>query len=141
MVYRAGHRHTAVLRITTDHVRYPLLDDEMVAFSGGVPSRLKVKGQRLRYFFKYALRDLLPREVLTKTKHGFGLPFGLWMRDDARLHELARDSLNQLLGRRWVNPGYVDMLWQRQGAEHATYYGDMIWVLMMLEQWLESHGH
>ncbi|MGF1616072.1 MAG: asparagine synthetase B family protein [Gammaproteobacteria bacterium] len=123
------------------HVRYPLLDDEMVAFSGGVPSRLKVKGQRLRYFFKYALRDLLPREVLTKTKHGFGLPFGLWMRDDARLHELARDSLNQLLGRGWVNPRYVDMLWQRHGAEHATYYGDMIWVLMMLEQWLESHGH
>lgn len=122
------------------NVRYPLLDDEMLEFSGRVPPNLKVKRRQLRYFFKYAVRDLLPREVLTKTKHGFGLPFGLWIRDDARLHELARESLNRLLGRGLVNPTYVDGLWERHRSEHATYYGDMIWVLMMLEQWFEAHG-
>ena len=132
---------TRMCELAGVNVRYPLLDDDLVEFSGRVSPKLKVKGQRLRYFFKYAVRDRLPRAVLTKTKHGFGLPFGLWMRDDARLHDLAQGSVNRLRGRGLVNPGYLDWLWQRHGSEHAAYYGDMIWVLLMLEQWLENHGH
>ncbi len=42
-------------------VRYPLLDDEMVEFSGEVPPDWKVKGQYLRWFFKTALKGFLPQ--------------------------------------------------------------------------------
>jgi len=57
-------------------VRFPLLDDTMVSFSARLAPRLKLKGTRLRYFFKEALRGFLPDEIITKSKHGFGLPFG-----------------------------------------------------------------
>jgi asparagine synthetase B (glutamine-hydrolysing) len=53
-------------------VRYPLLDDEMVEFSGEVPPDWKVKGQYLRWFFKTALKGFLPDEIINKSKHGFG---------------------------------------------------------------------
>ena len=61
-------------------VDYPLLDDELVAFSTRVPGSLKLQGNRLRYFFRQAVADFLPGEILQKTKHGFGLPFGEWLR-------------------------------------------------------------
>jgi asparagine synthase (glutamine-hydrolysing) len=43
----------------------------------------KLKGLKLRWFFKEALRGFLPDEIITKKKQGFGLPFGVWaMRHD-----------------------------------------------------------
>ncbi len=117
-------------------VRYPLLDDALVAFSGEIPPALKVKGMRLRYFFKQALREFLPPETLAKAKHGFGMPFGLWLRDHKPLAELVRETLNAFQGRGIVRPGYVGDLLHHHETTHATYFGVMIWVITMLERWL-----
>lgn len=121
-------------------IRYPLLDQEMVEFSARVPPALKLRHLKLRRFFKDALRDFLPREVLTKPKHGFGLPFGIWLAADKGLQELAYDSLLSLRGRGYLNPGYIDWLMEQHRSEHATYYGGMLWVLMMLEQWFTAQN-
>lgn len=115
-------------------VRFPMLDDEVVNFSARLDPALKLKGTRLRYFFKEALRGFLPDAILTKSKHGFGLPFGEWLRTEAVLQSLAHDNLQTLQSRGILRPGFVDELIALHKA-HAGYYGTMIWVLMMLEQW------
>jgi len=120
-------------------VRYPLLDDKLVAFSGRLTPAKKVKGLRLRYFFKEGLRDLLPPETIAKTKHGFGLPFGLWMQRDAALKELAIESLMAFKSRGYLRGAYINHLLQQHESSHAGYYGVMIWIVMMLEQWLKAH--
>ena len=119
-------------------VRYPLLDEALVAFSGELPASLKVKGLKLRYFFKEALKDFLPPETLAKTKHGFGMPFGLWLRDYQPLADLAHESLGAFGRRGIVKPSYIADLMRQHESSHATYYGIMIWVIMMLEQWLNT---
>ena len=121
-------------------VSYPLLDDAMVEFSGRVPPNLKIKGFALRFFFKNSLKDFLPPEIIKKSKHGFGLPFGLWLNQYAPLRKLVDDSLQSLRCRQYINPSYIDTLLNEQHRQHATYYGTMIWVLVMLEQWLQNHG-
>ena len=63
-------------------VGFPMLDDDLVDFSLGLAPSLKLRGLRLRYFFKDALRDFLPAAILRKSKHGFGLPFGPWILKD-----------------------------------------------------------
>ena len=60
-------------------VGFPFLDERLVEFANGLPPEWKVKRLRLRWFFKRALSDFLPREIIAKKKHGFGLPFGLWL--------------------------------------------------------------
>ena len=65
-------------------VGFPLLDDDLLAFSLRLPADYKLKGLQLRWFFKEALRGFLPDEIIAKKKQGFGLPFGVWaMRHDA----------------------------------------------------------
>jgi len=120
-------------------VRYPLLDDRIVAFAAALPPSYKVKGLKLRWFFKEALKDFLPREIITKPKHGFGLPFGIWMQTHGALRELAYDSLNAFGNRGYVNTGYIERLITLHRDQHASYFGVMIWVIMMLEQWLTRH--
>lgn len=122
-------------------VAFPFLNDDMVAFSARLAPELKLKGTKLRYFFKEALRGVLPDEIISKKKHGFGLPFGVWLQKHRPLHELAADSLNDLAARRIVRRTFIDDLLGKHLKEHAGYHGTMVWVLMMLEQWLKQHGN
>lgn len=120
-------------------VAYPLLDDEMVAFAARVPPGMKLKGNKLRWFFKTALSDFLPQEVLTKKKQGFGLPFGPWLHRHNGLAELVGDSLSDLRKRKLVRGELIDRLSNELVSGHPGYYGTLVWVLVMLEQWFSMH--
>jgi len=120
---------------------FPMLNDALVAFSARLPPDMKLKHTRLRYFFKEALRGFLPDEIITKTKHGFGLPFGPWFQAHQPLRQIALDSLVDLKQRRIVRPEFIDELTSIHVQSHANYYGTMVWVLMMIEQWLKQHRH
>jgi len=115
---------------------YPMLSDELVDFALQLRPCAKLKGTRLRYFFKKALAGFLPDEVLRKSKHGFGLPFGRWLTEYAPLRYLAMDSLAGLKVRGIVRAEILEDLTSRRVSQHAEYFGTMVWLLMMLEQWL-----
>lgn len=119
-------------------VGFPMLDDKLLAFSLKLPTHYKLKGQKLRWFFKEALRGFLPDEILTKKKQGFGLPFGVWANNTPQLKALATDSLNSLAARGVVRADFVKTLITHKLPEHPGYFGEMVWILMMLEQWLAA---
>ena len=119
-------------------VAFPLLDDEIVAYSAQLEPKLKLKGTKLRYFFKEALRDFLPEKIITKQKQGFGLPFGVWLQNHKPLQTLAADSLSDLKSRNIIRTDFINKLLKQHLDEHASYHGTMVWVLMMLEQWYKQ---
>ena len=121
-------------------VAFPFLHQRVVEFSAGLPPSYKLKGLRLRWFFKEALRGFLPDEIIAKQKHGFGLPFGVWLGQNARLRQLSGDSLSDLKRRGIVQPRFIDELLSRHLHEHPGYHGTMVWVLMMLEQWFRQRA-
>lgn len=116
-------------------VAFPLISDEIVAFSLRLEPHQKLKGTQLRYFFKEALRGFLPDDIITKQKHGFGLPFGIWLQQHKGLQTLAGDSLSDLKSRHVIRADFIDALLGQHLDEHASYHGTMVWILMMLEQW------
>ncbi|MGB0721675.1 MAG: asparagine synthetase B family protein [Gammaproteobacteria bacterium] len=121
-------------------VNYPMLDDGLLDFAARLHPDYKLKGTQLRWFFKEALRGFLPDETLSKSKQGFGLPFGLWAKNHKPLNELTGDSLETLKRRGVINPEFIDTLWNTRMADHPTYYGSTVWLLMTLEQWLQQHA-
>ncbi len=119
-------------------VGFPMLDDRLVDFSLKLPTSYKLKGLKLRWFFKEALRGFLPDEILVKKKQGFGLPFGLWANSHPALKALATDSLHSLARRGVVRADFIGPLLTQRLPEHPGYFGEMVWILMMLEQWLAA---
>ncbi|HEU4854020.1 MAG TPA: asparagine synthase C-terminal domain-containing protein, partial [Nitrosospira sp.] len=109
-------------------VAFPLISDEIVAFSLRLEPHLKLKGTKLRYFFKEALRGFLPDDIIAKQKHGFGLPFGVWLQTHKPLQTLAADSLSDLKSRNIVRSNFIDKLLDQHLDEHAGYHGTMVWV-------------
>ena len=120
-------------------VAFPLLHDSVVSFSATLAPDLKLRGTRLRYFFKEALRDFLPPEIIAKQKHGFGLPTGPWLASYSPLRAMAKDALASLARRNIFDADFLERLVDRQLHEHAAYYGTMLWILMMLELWFQEH--
>ncbi len=127
-------------RLAGIEVGFPFLDAALVDFSLRLPSSYKLKGQKLRWFFKEALRGFLPDEIINKRKQGFGLPFGVWANRHPRLKALAVESLHSLAARGYVRPEFSRKLVTELLPSHPGYYGEMVWILMMLEQWLRRHA-
>jgi asparagine synthase (glutamine-hydrolysing) len=62
--------------------RVPLLDEELVDLAARMPSDMKIRSRRKKYILTQAMRGLLPDDILTRGKRGFGAPLGAWLRED-----------------------------------------------------------
>lgn len=125
-------------------VRYPMLDDDLVEFSTRIPSSWKLpgngsSGKTLRHFYKQGLSGWLPDATINKSKQGFGLPFGVWMKTHKPLQELAYDNILRLKARGIFLPQFLDHAIASHRDGHAAYFGELIWLLMCLELWLAAN--
>src|SRR5690606_10878475 len=103
-----------------------------------VPSDAKIRGKTLRAYYKEATRGFLPEEIIRKKKHGFGLPFGHWLKTHAGLQEIAYGSLESLERRGMFQAEFLRKVAAEHKEGHPGYYGYAIWDLVMLEQWLQA---
>jgi asparagine synthase (glutamine-hydrolysing) len=69
-------------------IRVPFLDYTFVEFAATVPNRLKLNGLASKYILKKAMKERLPREILTKKKIGFDIPLGPWLQKELRAFTL-----------------------------------------------------
>ncbi|HET7208495.1 MAG TPA: asparagine synthase-related protein [Terriglobales bacterium] len=122
-------------------VRFPYLDHKLAEFSGRLPAGLKVRHLEKRYLFKQATRDLLPAAILHKRKHGFGLPIGFWLKVEPRLHAWAQDVLldPRTYQRGYFRREFIETLFVRMQQDDTPYFGDLLWVFLMLELWHRQH--
>jgi len=65
-------------------VRVPLIDPDLVALAARLPVSVKQKGRAGKWVLREAMRSMLPREVLQRSKAGFGAPLRHWLRDPLR---------------------------------------------------------
>jgi asparagine synthase (glutamine-hydrolysing) len=63
-------------------VRVPLLDLELVALAARLPLRMKQHGRLGKWVLRRAMEPYLPRDVIYRTKTGFGAPLRHWLRNE-----------------------------------------------------------
>lgn len=118
-------------------VRYPLLDHRLAEFAATVPADIKMRGRKLRSFFKKAYADLLPLGIRTKKKHGFGLPIPVWLRTDRRLNEMMHDLVlsRTSLQREYFRKMALEKLIESHKTDETSFSGTILWNMMVLELW------
>lgn len=121
-------------------VAFPLLSDELIDFSLRLPADYKLKGLQLRWFFKEALRDFLPEQIITKKKQGFGLPFGVWALRHDPLRRLAEDALSSFGERGVIRKDFIRRLRDDLLPAYPGYYGELAWIITMLEFWIRDRA-
>lgn len=114
--------------------RSPFLDHKLMEFAASLPSYLKLNKLVTKYLLKQSLKGILPDEVLTRPKMGFGVPLDRWFRKE--LKEMAFDTL---LSPSALQRGYFQKRSiERLLDEHLSLRADhsyRIWALLFLELW------
>lgn len=119
-------------------VRTPYLDRHFVEFAAQLPTMYKLRRLTTKYLLKKAARGLLPEEIITRRKKGFGIPLSKWLMTDLRqllLDYLAEDRIRK---EGLFNPNYVRALID----EHLSYKKDnrkRLWTLLVFEMWREKY--
>ena len=62
------------------------------------------------------------------------------MKTNKDLQALAYDNISSLKNRTFFNADFLTNAISQHKSGHASYYGELVWVLMMLELWLQSHS-
>ena len=121
-------------------VRFPYLDPALVAFTGRLPARYKVRGTDKRYLFKRAMAGIIPDATIRKKKQGFGLPTAVWLRHDPQFQATVREVLfdRRARERGWFEPKFIEKL-IAEHIEGSWDYSSEIWRLLVLELWLRKH--
>ena len=114
--------------------RVPFLDHEFVEFVAAMPGRYKLRGWRTKAVLRAALRDLVPREILSRRKMGFPVPVGRWLRGPfwPAVEEFVLGP--RALGRGFFQPAVLKRLAEEHRAG-VREHGDRLWLLMNLEIW------
>jgi asparagine synthase (glutamine-hydrolysing) len=118
--------------------RVPLLDNEVIEFALRLPSKYKINGGLRKHVLKQLAATLLPPEILSRRKQGFGVPLAVWFRGGLR--ELFADTLlsRESLQRGYFNPGFVE----RIVHEHLSGKRDhsfRLWQLVVFERWWQQY--
>lgn len=114
--------------------RVPLLDHKLIDFMGKIPASLKLAGYETKYLLKQAVRDLVPDEILTRPKQGFGVPVQEWINKQLRGRIRETLTASQVRQRGYLKPSYVELLLdehERGRRDHSM----AVWSLFMFELW------
>ena len=120
-------------------VRVPFLDHRVVEWTNAMPTDMKIRGGVRKYALKRLLSDLLPADIMTRGKRGFGIPIKHWFRSD--LDGFARDML--------LSPNSRSQQFFRADAVrrlldgHGRGLRDLsrrLWTVLWFEQWCRLSG-
>ncbi len=117
--------------------RAPFLDPRVGQFAASLPLDYKLRGNKGKYILKRAVKDLLPKTILTRSKKGFGIPIAEWLK--GRLNPLMHDLLSpaRLKDQGLFEPSYVETLIAEHEKGLASHH-KQLWTLLVFQLWHDN---
>jgi asparagine synthase (glutamine-hydrolysing) len=115
--------------------RVPFLDHKLVEYTARLPERMKLRGMTTKYILRQSMKELLPAEILKRSKMGFPVPIGAWFRGRYRSVIDEYVLSERTLSRNLFDEKFVRALverHQRGGEDHS----ERLWSLVNFEMWL-----
>ena len=118
--------------------RVPLLDNHVIDFAASLPLRTKIHNGVRKVLLKQVAERILPRDIITRRKQGFGVPVGVWFRGSLR--DTFSDVLRSQRARErgYFNQGFINRLLDEHLAgvrDHSL----RLWQLVVLELWHRAY--
>ena len=120
--------------------RSPFLDHKVLEFAFSLPGNLKLKGLKgTKWILKEAFKDMLPPEIYSRGKMGFGIPLGIWFRGELKDYWAGACLSQKALGRGYFKPEALYRLWDEHQNGRRD-HGYKLWALLMLELWHRQYA-
>ena len=118
-------------------VRVPFMDVELMRLCARIPERHKLRGRVTKSLFKKSMEPYLGRDILYRSKTGFGAPMRHWIAKD--LSEAVQDLLREdrLKSRGLFRPEAIRRILHENQANMVD-HTFLIYALLTLEIWQQT---
>lgn len=114
--------------------RTPFLDPALASFLFQLPDHEKMRGLASKVILKKLMADRLPPAIVSRSKKGFGIPLGMWLRGP--LKNLLQETLSHqtVESTGFCNWSTVERLIKEHLAGRAD-HRKKLWTLMIFHWW------
>jgi asparagine synthase (glutamine-hydrolysing) len=113
-------------------LRVPLIDHELTAYLFKLSGESKGLGRTPKLLLRRTFEHKLPRDVFTRKKMGFTLPFALWLRTP------LRDEVEHtLVSGEFLPASATRSIWREFEAGKTDW--SRPWALYVLTRWIRNH--
>jgi asparagine synthase (glutamine-hydrolysing) len=84
--------------LTSLECRAPFLNKELWNFTSGLPDAYLINGWDKKHLLKESFKGYFPKDFLNKSKQGFGVPIGDWLRGNLKkelLHYIGKEFIDK----------------------------------------------
>jgi asparagine synthase (glutamine-hydrolysing) len=118
--------------------RIPLLDHRIVEFSWRIPNNMKFKSDDTKRILRSILGRHVPATLTERSKMGFGVPLGSWLRGPLQEWGNALVCPSRVNDEGYLNPSLVSHAWNShlEGKQGWHY---RLWDILVFQAWLEKY--
>ena len=138
-----GYTHHTLLKDTDQfsmaqslEVREPFFDHELIEYVLQIPDIYKFPNYPKQLLVE-SLGDLLPPEIVHRKKQGFTFPWKHWLKNELR--QFCERNIESFSKRAFVNEKFCKQIWQNFLSDKATVRWSEIWIIVVLENWLQQN--
>lgn len=124
--------------LTSLECRAPFLNKELWNFTNQLPESYLINGWDKKHILKEAFKEYFPKDFLNKSKKGFGVPVGDWLRSDLSTELLSYIDKKFLTKQNIFNIEYISKLVR----DHVDFKIDntfRVWTFYCFQKWYCSN--
>ena len=115
-------------------VRSPFLDVDLLNWSLSLPDSVRLPGRRTKPLLRDAAQRVLPPQVCSARKRGFGVPLDDWFRGPLQKYALDVFESSRCVADKLFRPRYWENAWNEHQSGRAQ-HGERLFALLATEVW------
>ena len=119
-------------------VRSPFLDQRVAALSASIPPQWKMRRMQTKYILKRAFSRDLPKNIIHRSKKGFGIPKAKWLKEDLKPYLTSLFSKDRMKKTGLFSIPYVHRL-MHEHLNNLKDHQKELWTLLMFELWRQEN--
>lgn len=119
--------------------RVPLLDHRIVELAWQLPLNMKIRNGCGKWILRQVLYQYVQKDLMERSKKGFSVPLGFWLRGPLREWADALLNRQRLDSEGYFNADVVRHYWS-QHLKGKTDYSLRLWSILMFQSWRERYA-
>lgn len=124
--------------INSLEARAPFLDSSIVEFALNLPHDYKILGTNKKRILKDTFSDLLPKETMSFSKKGFGIPIRIWFQKELKEELLSLLSEDFLISQNIFNITYINKIVEEHMSNKEN-HSSKLWQLFVFQKWYRNN--
>jgi len=116
--------------------RPPFLDQEFIKYAFSIPSEYKLRGLTTKYLMKKSMNNLLPKEIISRSKKGFNVPVSHWFLGS--LKDLLLEYIHSENGPHYILKKETVLSLLNHHNQRRADFGYQLWNILVFYIWFDN---